>query len=71
MSERVNVRVLLLFGDQADIVADVPPEEQAEPERYPAREIAEAVDLKAKDLPGRRLSAAVGDDGRLSGWQLA
>ncbi|MET7475086.1 hypothetical protein ABZT17_12095 [Streptomyces sp. NPDC005648] len=71
MSERMNVRVLLLFGDQAEVVADVPPEERAEPERYPAEEIADAVGLEAMQLPGKRLSADVGGDGRLSGWQLA
>jgi len=71
MSERVSARVLLLFGDQAEIVADVPPEERGEPERYPAGEIAAAVGLEVSELPGRRLSADVGDDGRLSGWQLA
>ncbi|MFJ2178912.1 hypothetical protein ACIOHE_39215 [Streptomyces sp. NPDC087851] len=71
MSERVNVRVLLLIGDQAEIVADVPLEERGEPVRYPAAEIAEAVDLPADRLPGTRLSAAVGRDDRLSGWSLA
>ncbi|MEU1275312.1 hypothetical protein [Streptomyces sp. NPDC005799] len=71
MSERVNARVLLLFGDEAEVVADAAPEDRAEPERYPAEEIAAAVGLEVKDLPGRRLSADVGGDGRLSGWQLA
>lgn len=71
MSERVNVRVLLLFGDQAEIVADVPPAERAAPERYPAGPIAEAVGLDVSALPGRRLSAETGDDGQLSGWRLA
>ncbi|MFJ1653498.1 hypothetical protein ACIOC2_19335 [Streptomyces sp. NPDC088337] len=67
--ERVNVLVLLLFGDQAEVVADAPPEEQAAPERYPAAEVAAAVGVPVSDLPGLRLSAEVGDDGRLSGWQ--
>ncbi|MGW1796893.1 hypothetical protein ACWCQN_12995 [Streptomyces sp. NPDC001984] len=70
-TERVNVRVLLLFGDQAEIVADIPPEERADPERYPAAEIAEAVGVDVDRLPGMRLIADVGEDGRLSGWQLA
>ncbi|MGV4984535.1 hypothetical protein ACVB8X_14025 [Streptomyces sp. NRAIS4] len=69
-TERVTVRVLLLFGDQAEIVAaDVPPSERAEPERYPATEIAAAVGVAVSDLPGMQLAAEVGDDGRLSGWQ--
>jgi hypothetical protein len=71
MSERVNVKVLLLVGDQAEIVADVPPEEQAEPQRYPAAEIAAAVGLAPRALPGKRLTAEVGRGDRLSGWRLA
>lgn len=70
-TERVPVRVLLLFGDQAEVVADVPPEERAEPERYPAADIAAAVGAPASELPGMRLTAEAGDDGRLSGWQRA
>ncbi|MGP4085474.1 hypothetical protein [Streptomyces sp. KR55] len=69
--ERVTVRVLLLFGDQAEVVADVPPAERGEPERYPAAEIAAAVGVPVSDLPGMRLTAVVGDDDRLSGWQRA
>lgn len=71
MDERVTVRVLLLFGDQAEIVADVPAGERAEPQRYPAADIAAAVGLPVTDLPGERLTADVGDDGRLSGWRRA
>ncbi|MFI5973534.1 hypothetical protein [Streptomyces sp. NPDC051452] len=70
-TERVTVRVLLLFGDQAEIVADVPPEDRGEPERYPAAEIAAATDIPVSDLAGQRLTAEVGDEGRLSGWQRA
>lgn len=69
--ERVTVRVLLLLGDQAEIVADVPPAERDEPARYPAADIATAVGVPVSDLPGRRLTADVGDDHRLTGWQLA
>lgn len=68
-TERVNVRVLLLFGDQAEIVADVPPEERAAPERYPAADIAAAVGVDVAQLAGAQLTAEVGEDGRLSGWQ--
>jgi len=70
-TERVKVQVLLLFGDQAEIVADVPPAERAAPERYPAAEIAEAVGVSLRELPGTRLTAEAGADGRLSGWRLA
>ena len=70
-TERVTVRVLLLFGDQAEVVADVPPEERGEPERYRAADIAAAAGVRVSDLPGMRLTAMVGDDHRLSGWQVA
>ncbi|MDG9703780.1 hypothetical protein [Streptomyces sp. DH37] len=69
--EEVRVRVLLLLGDQAEIVADVPPAERAEPARYPAAEIAAAVGLETRELPGKVLAASVGRDDRLSGWRLA
>jgi hypothetical protein len=69
-TERVAVRVLLIFGDQAEIVADVPPQERADPERYPAAEIAAAVGVPVEELPGKRLTAEVGRGGVLSGWQL-
>ncbi|WHX19809.1 hypothetical protein QFW82_23560 [Streptomyces malaysiensis subsp. malaysiensis] len=68
--ETVRVRVLLLFGDEAEIVADVSPEERTEPVRYPAAEIADAVGVPVEELPGKRLTAVVGSDDRLSGWQL-
>ena len=68
-TERVNVRVLLLFGDQAEVVADVSPEERAEPERYLAADIAAATGVTVGELPGATLTAEVGDDGRLTGWQ--
>ncbi|MGW7085035.1 hypothetical protein ACWGH2_16305 [Streptomyces sp. NPDC054871] len=69
MSERVNVKVLLLFGGQAEVVADAP--DAAEPVRYSAAEIAVAVGLEPGELPGTRLTAEVGPDDRLSGWRLA
>lgn len=65
----VRVRVLLLIGDQAEIVADV--EGPAGPVRYPAQEIADAVGLAPAELPGRRLLATVGAGDRLAGWRLA
>ncbi|MEW2164394.1 hypothetical protein AB0912_15580 [Streptomyces sp. NPDC007084] len=71
MSDRVNVKILLLFGDQAEVQADVPASEAEPPVRYPAAEIAEAVGLAPSDLPGKRLTADVGVDDRLSGWRLA
>ncbi|MEU7400728.1 hypothetical protein [Streptomyces sp. NPDC044948] len=70
MSDRVTVKVLLLFGDQAEVVAaDVPPEERAAPERYPAAAIAEEAGVPVGELAGARLTAVVGPDDRLSGWR--
>ncbi|MER8083828.1 hypothetical protein ABTZ57_01365 [Streptomyces sp. NPDC094048] len=63
----MNVKVLLLIGDQAEVVADAP--DATEPTRYPAAEIAEAVEAKLSELPGMRLSALVGSDDQLSGWR--
>ncbi len=71
MNDRVNVRVLLLIGDEAEIVADVPSEERGEPQRYAAAEIAEAAGVPVRELAGARLTAEVGGDDRLSGWRLA
>ncbi|MFF5984404.1 hypothetical protein ACFY78_36735 [Streptomyces olindensis] len=71
MSERVKVKVLLLFGNDAEIVADAPLEDRGEPARYPAAEVAAAVGLTPDELPGRSLTAVVGRDDRLSGWRLA
>ncbi|MFF5972234.1 hypothetical protein ACFY7C_12015 [Streptomyces sp. NPDC012769] len=69
MSERVNVKVLLLVGDEAEIVADAP--DATAPERYPAVEIAAAVDAPWEELPGMRLTARVDDRDRLYDWRRA
>ncbi|MBH1938943.1 hypothetical protein I5Q34_32580 [Streptomyces sp. AV19] len=69
MSEQVKVRVLLLFGDQAEIVADVP--DPAEPVRYPAAQVAAEAGVEVRALPGMRLWASVGKDDRLTGFRVA
>ncbi|MCX5529826.1 hypothetical protein OG785_04525 [Streptomyces sp. NBC_00006] len=69
MSERVRVKVVLLFGDEVEVTADA--EDAVTPVRYPAVEIAEAVGLDVQDLPGRKLTADVDAGERLSGWRLA
>ncbi|MER8233488.1 hypothetical protein [Streptomyces sp. NPDC094049] len=69
MSERVKVRVLLLVGDEAEIVADV--EDAAGPERYPVVEFLAAVGVPRAELPGTRLTAQVGAGDRLFDWRLA
>ncbi|MGV9245361.1 hypothetical protein [Streptomyces sp. NPDC003710] len=40
------------FDDQAEIVADVPPEERTEPTRYLAAEIAKAVGYRSVTCRG-------------------
>ncbi|MEV8600460.1 hypothetical protein AB0465_11340 [Streptomyces griseoviridis] len=71
MSERVRVRVLLVVGEEAEVVADVPADERAEPVRYPAGDVASAVGLSVRELPGKRLTAVVDGRDRLSEWRLA
>ncbi|MFF3566076.1 hypothetical protein ACFYXS_39235 [Streptomyces sp. NPDC002574] len=41
------------------------------PERYPAAEVAAAVGLDPKELPGKRLTARVGAGHRLEDFRLA
>ncbi|MBX7464943.1 hypothetical protein [Streptomyces sp. NPDC057910] len=67
MSETVNIKILLLVGDEAEVVADAPDPDT--PVRYPAAEIAEAVGIPARELPGMRLVADADEQGRLSGWR--
>jgi hypothetical protein len=69
MNETVPVRVLLLIGDQAEIVADA--EDAAPPVRYPAALIADALGVAVVDLPGCRMLADADEEGRLSGWRQA
>ncbi|MGW4850164.1 hypothetical protein ACWEPZ_02885 [Streptomyces sp. NPDC004288] len=69
MSERVNVKVLLLVGDEAEIVADAP--DATEPERYPVVEIEAATGAPRGELAGMRLTARVGAGDRLFDWRRA
>ncbi|MEV4972243.1 hypothetical protein [Streptomyces scopuliridis] len=67
MDERVNVKVLLLVGSEAEVVADAA--DAGEPERYPAMEIADAVGVPVQELPNVPLTAVPGAGDRLSGWR--
>ncbi|MGW9031523.1 hypothetical protein ACWGQ5_47425 [Streptomyces sp. NPDC055722] len=69
-TDRLTVRVLLLSGDQAELVDHTSPAASTKPRRYPAKEIASAVGVHVSDLPGAWLTAEVGDHGQLLGWQL-
>ncbi|MFG2144116.1 hypothetical protein ACGFRG_07940 [Streptomyces sp. NPDC048696] len=66
---RVQVKVLLLVGAEAEVIADAT--DAATPVRYPAAEIAAAVGLSERELPGKKLTAEVDSRERLSGWALA
>jgi hypothetical protein len=67
--ETVAVRVVLLFGDQAEVMADAPDADGVE--RYPAQVIAEALGVERGELPGMRLLADVGAGDRLTNWRRA
>ncbi|MEV6674581.1 hypothetical protein [Streptomyces sp. NPDC051162] len=69
VSDRVDVKVLLLFGDQAEITADAADAEGVQ--RYPAADVATDAGVAVSQLPGMRLTALVGDDGRLSEFRTA
>ncbi|MEO3978796.1 hypothetical protein [Streptomyces sp. CAU 1734] len=67
MSKTVDVKVLLLIGDQAEVIADAP--DPADPVRYPAAEIAEAAGVPVRVLPGLPLTATVSPDDTLTAWR--
>jgi len=60
-AERVTVRVMLLFGDQAELIT--PEHDHTAPLRVPAAVIADDADLPANELPGRRFTATRTADG--------
>ncbi|MGX1223162.1 hypothetical protein [Streptomyces ambofaciens] len=69
MSERLNVRVLLLVGDEAEIVT--PHRGHTDPERVPVDRLVKETGLAREDLAGARLVAVVGDDGELKRFERA
>ncbi|MFE5868786.1 hypothetical protein ACFQ6V_09045 [Streptomyces roseifaciens] len=66
---RVRVKVVVLFGDQAEIAADAPDGE--DPERYPAEQVSAEAGVPLEKLAGKRLTASVGEDGRLFDFRTA
>ncbi|GAA4668083.1 hypothetical protein GCM10023347_21640 [Streptomyces chumphonensis] len=62
MTERMPVRVLLLYGDQAELTT--PHRSGSDPERIPANRIAADTGIPVTELPGERLTAVV-DNGEL------
>ena len=67
MPETVNVKCLLIVGDEAEIVADA--EDATVPQRYPAVAVAQEADLPLRQLAGAKLTADVGDDDRLTNFR--
>lgn len=60
-SKRVEVRVMLLFGDQAELIT--PGHGAGDPLRMPAADIARDAGLPVGELPGRRFTAIRAGDG--------
>lgn len=66
--ERVTVRVLLNFGDYAELIT--PDHDHNNPLRVSAADIARDAGLPANELPGRKFTARRGPDGFLSDFEL-
>ncbi|MFQ6325268.1 hypothetical protein ACLMAL_03900 [Nocardia sp. CWNU-33] len=66
-SDRVQVRVILVFGDRAQL--DTPWHSARDPMWVPAALIAEQAGLPVNELPGREFSA-VGDRKSLTDFRL-
>ena len=69
MSERLQARVLLLVGDQAEVTT--PRRDHRDPERVPVARLVEETGLTIEELPGAKLVAVVSDDGRLERFERA
>ncbi|WP_282795166.1 hypothetical protein [Streptomyces sp. CC224B] len=67
MSERVNVKVLLLFGDQAELTTS--DRDHTDPERVPVERLVAETGIPRERLAGAELVAIVGDDGELKGFE--
>lgn len=65
---RVPVRVMLTFGDAAELIT--PEHDSRDPLRVPAAAIAQDAGLPVGELPGRRFTAARAGDGRLVDFRL-
>lgn len=58
---RVRARVLLLFGDQAELVTQE--RDHTNPVRVPTARLVEDTGLDAGELPGRNVLVMLGPDG--------
>ncbi|MEU0332209.1 hypothetical protein [Streptomyces sp. NPDC006193] len=57
MSERLKVRVLLLVGDEAEIMTEL--RDHRDPERVPVARLVRETGLAREELPGAELVAVV------------
>ncbi|MGI3199642.1 hypothetical protein ACRJ4W_15425 [Streptomyces sp. GLT-R25] len=69
MSKRLKASVLLLVGDQAEIVT--PHRGHTDPERVPVDRLVRETGIAREDLAGAELVAVVGDDGELKRFERA
>ncbi|CAL9302889.1 MULTISPECIES: hypothetical protein [Streptomyces] len=69
MGERLKASVLLLIGDEAEIVT--PHRGHTDPERVPVGRLVRETGIAREDLAGAELVAVVDDDGRLERFERA
>ncbi|MEV1079893.1 hypothetical protein AB0I98_16850 [Streptomyces sp. NPDC050211] len=69
MSERLSARVLLLFGDEAEITTEH--RDHTDPERVPVARLVEETGIPREELAGAALVAVVSDDGELVRFERA
>lgn len=69
MSERIEARVMLLFGDQAELATAHTGHE--EPERVPVERLVEETGIPREQLAGARVVAVVGDGGEVERFERA
>ncbi|MFE5258258.1 hypothetical protein [Streptomyces coelicoflavus] len=67
MSERLEARVLLLVGDEAEIVT--PHRGHSDPERVSVDRLVRETGLARESLAGAHLVAVVGDNGELERFE--
>ncbi|MFJ4322234.1 hypothetical protein ACIP3A_03810 [Streptomyces tricolor] len=65
----MTVRVLLLFGDQAEIVT--PYRDHTDPERVPVERLVRETGIPREGLAGTELVAVVSADGELEHFERA
>ncbi|MEV0170394.1 hypothetical protein AB0I00_04600 [Streptomyces sp. NPDC050803] len=67
MGERINAKVLLLYGDQAELTTEHRGPE--DPERAPVARLVADTGIPRARLVGAELVAVIGDDGHLERFE--